>query len=306
MSDGHVMPIYVAILGTDAILAIRPVDPLQMTRACHAAGFDLVVPVSWGEELIASHLVERMAEAGATALVASSCPFVSEQLRPTPPRTPVISTASPPVVCARYVRAVFRPRPVHVTYVGACPGAFHPEIDDRYLPDVLVARLLEAGIDPSTQPRHLEAQLPVERARYASVQGGMPEGDWLRARTGARLIEAAPITVDSVARLHAEDGLLMDLASACRCVCARDRAGAARLEPARASQPVVANVNVSVADDRGSSHTPPHAEPEPTTPAPAGVATDRRATFAENGLSAGEATPVPPVPHSLTIAREPW
>jgi hypothetical protein len=72
MSDGHVMPIYVAILGTDAILAIRPVDPLQLTRACHAAGFDLVVPVSWGEELIASHLVERMAEAGATALVASA------------------------------------------------------------------------------------------------------------------------------------------------------------------------------------------------------------------------------------------
>ena len=61
MSDGRVMPINVAILGTDAVLAFRPVEPLQLTRACHAVGFDFVAPVSWGEELIAFHLGDRIA-----------------------------------------------------------------------------------------------------------------------------------------------------------------------------------------------------------------------------------------------------
>ncbi len=294
MPDDHVKPISVALLGTDAFLAVRPVEPLQLTRACHAAGFDFVAPVSWGEELIASHLVDRMAAGSGIAAVASCCPLVSESLRTAQARTPVFRTVSPPVACARYVREVFRPRPVHLTYVGACPGAFTPEIDDRCLPDKLVARLLEAGIDPSRQPRHLEAQLPVERSRYASTPGGVPHVDWLLARTGARLIEAALVTIDVIAESHADGGVLMDLASACRCVCGRDRAGAARLEPARASAPVVASVHVSVADG------PSDQSPSPTEHSQA------RATFAENGLSAGDASSLSSIPPNLSTTREPW
>ena len=53
MTDGHDKAMYAAIIGTDFFLAARPVDPIQLSRACQAAGFALVVPVSLGEELIA-------------------------------------------------------------------------------------------------------------------------------------------------------------------------------------------------------------------------------------------------------------
>jgi len=53
--------------------------------------------------------------------------------------------------------------------------------------------------------------------------------------------------------------------------------------------------------------------PAPQQPAPAVAAPpenvnekDRRATFAENGLSAGDAETPPEVPSSLTMTREPW
>jgi hypothetical protein len=45
--------------------------------------------------------------------------------------------------------------------------------------------------------------------------------------------------------------------------------------------------------------------PEVATPAPVS-AQERRATFAENGLSAGEVVEAPPVPPLLTTTREPW
>ena len=87
MSEDHARPIYVAILGTDAVLAARPVDPVQLTRACQLAGFDLVVPVSWGEEVIADHLA---ALNGSGSVVAAICPLAREQLMATPVETPVV------------------------------------------------------------------------------------------------------------------------------------------------------------------------------------------------------------------------
>jgi hypothetical protein len=307
MSDEHVLPIKVAILGADALLAARPVDPIQLTRACLTAGFDFVAPVSWGEELIATHLAERVDSVGSAAVVASSCPFVSEQLRSAPVKPPVLKTVPPPVACARYLRAVLRPRPVHVTFIGACPGAVDLEVDTHLFPDVLFARLLEAGVEPSMQPRHLDGRMPVERARHASTPGGTPWGDWLEERSGTRLVEAAPITVDAVAQMYRHESILIDLTSACGCRCARDRVDAARLEPPRSSRPVVANDIVCVdADEPRSDQALSPLEGEPKASADEPTERDRRATFAENGLSAGEAPTLPPVPSSLMNTREPW
>ena len=141
MSEDHVRPIYVAILGTDAVLAARPVDPVQLTRACQLAGFDFVVPVSWGEELIAAHLAGRIAAAnGSGSVVAAVCPLAREQLAVTPVETSIVATVSPPIATARYIRAAFRSRPVHVTFVGGCPGARDPEIDVHCLPEALFTR----------------------------------------------------------------------------------------------------------------------------------------------------------------------
>lgn len=303
MSVDHARPIYVAILGTDALLAARPVDPVQLSRACQSAGFDLVVPVSWGEEIIATYVGERLASRLASTVVVSACPLVNRQVMTTPMGPPVLQTVSPPIASARYLRAALHPRQVHITYVGACPGAASPEIDVHCLPDTLFTRLVEAGIDTTRQPRHLDGQLPADRARYASSPGGLPEANWLMARAEMRLVQAAPVTADVVAQLHRDEALLIDLAAACRCVCARDRISAIRLEPPRSTKPVVGNVPVVVAIEQ---------EPVPKEPVPQ-PAVDvtpegdpRRARFAENGLSAGEADLIPPPAYVLSRAFEPW
>ena len=307
MPDGHDKAMYAAIIGTDSFLAARPVDPIQLSRACQAAGFALVVPVSLGEELIASHVARRVASANGSASVMSSCPLVGERLRATPVMATVINTVSPPVACARYLRAALRPRRVHVTYIGACPGAVAPEIDEQILPDVFLERFATSGIDLLAMPRHFDSQIPPERARYASTPGGAPAAEWLLAEAGVRMIEAAPFTVDAVARGNVDGGVLIDLASSCRCACARDRLGAARLEPPRASSPVVGEFVVMVTDEDVQRTEVVPAEPVPAeAPAPPAAEGEVRATFAENGLSVGESDLLTPLPHSLTTTREPW
>jgi hypothetical protein len=267
MSPDLARPIYVAILGTDTLLAARPVEPVQLTVACQRAGFDFVVPVSWGEEVIATYVGERLASRHVSTLVVSACPLVDQQVQSAPIQTPILQTVSPPIATARYLRSALHPREVHITYVGSCPGATHAEIDVHCLPDVLFTRLVEAGIDTSRQPRHLDGQLPAERARYASVPGGIPDCNWLLARADMRVVQAAPVTADVVSALHRDETLVIDLAQACRCVCARDRTAAARLEPSRSPSPVIANVRVTVtAAPEGSILEPVVSAPAPANP----------------------------------------
>ena len=301
MSEDRLLPLQVAMLGTDAMLAAGPVEPVQLWRACQNIGFDFVIPVSWGEELIATWVGSRVAERDPGATVIASCPLVNEQLRTKPVSTHVIRTLSPPVACARYLRAALQPRSVEVTYVGGCPGADAGEIDAHLSPEQLFARFVEAGVDAAMQPRHFDGQLPPERARYASLPGGAPAAEWLTLQD-IRLIEAAPITVDAVSRTIGDERILIDLASSCFCVCARDRTRASRLEPPRTFVPVVMNLGVAVAESSTAAVEPDkrHHNGVPTAPA--------RATFAENGLSAGEAAPLPePVTvDDLFSSREPW
>jgi hypothetical protein len=301
MPDQHALPMHVAVLGTDAIVAAGPIEPAQLWRACESIGFDFVVPVSWGEELIASWLSTRVSTGTGRAAVIATCPKVDERLQSANVSTHVLRTVSPPVACARYVRAAFHPRPVHVTYVGACPGAVSDEVDAHLLPAMLLARFVEAGVDAAMQPKHFDGRVPPERARYASLPGGAPAAEWLGMQ-GVQLIEAAPITVDTVTQGNGSEPLLIDLAASCFCTCARNRPAAARLEPARTFVPVVMNLGVSVGED---------AEPEPVPSPPAPTmrpAQTTRAKFAENGLSAGEATPMPVsgMTEEFSAALEPW
>lgn len=310
MSHDLDAPIRAAILGTDALLASRPADPVQVTHACQRLGFDLVVPVAWGEELIATFTAGRMGADGPGAVVISSCPFVDEELRDLPVRPFTIRTISPPVACARYLRAAFHPRAVHVTYVGACPGAASAEVDEQLLPDVLFARLVDQGIDLARQPRHFDGQLPPGRARHASLPGGAPEPAWLRQVADAMLVEAAPATALAVAMEHLQDHVVIDLGPACGCACARDRFGAAHLEPPRATSPVVLDLGVPMIEEQGAK-----VEREiPALPAieRGGVtrldhpARDARVTFAENGFSSVEAEAPARLTGELTEAVEPW
>lgn len=307
MSVANARPIYVAILGADALLASRPHDPVQLTRACQSAGFDLVVPVSWGEEVIATQIADRLManRVGGSAFIAAVCPLVDERLAETPTQTPLLRAVAPAIATARYLRAALQPRHVHVTYVGACPGAADPEIEVHCLPQTLLSRLVDAGLDIARQPRHLDGQLPVERARYASAAGGVPDGNWLMAHAEVRVIEAAPITADVVAQLYRGERLLIDVAVACRCVCARDRLALSRMDPPRSLQPVVPEAGVCVLTERmGESGltVDPTTTPRPAPDTPDGA---KREQFAESGLSGEPAVP-PPDPGSLSRAIEPW
>lgn len=302
-------PIRAVILGNDAVLAAQPAEPIQLVRACSRAGFDFVAPVSWGEELLSERIAEVLNARHPSAAVVANCPFVAESLRSTPTRTRAIASVSPPVVTARYLRAAFDGREVHVTYIGACPGATSPDIDERLLPDVFLAALVEIGIDVHLQPCHLEGQLPADRSRYASLPGGVPEARWLEGRTGVIGLDVTPPTVDAVAALHPRTPVLLDLSSACGCACARDRAASEQVDPPRSPAPVVLPLKVAMADHRLlPTHRLLDAEDIAARAPLAERMRELRATFLEHGLSEVDALrpPEPLTSHRLSAALEPW
>jgi hypothetical protein len=184
---------------------------------------------------------------------------------------------------------------IHLTFVGRCPGASVPEIDETLLPEVLLARLLDRGLVPEDQPYHYDGRLPPERARHASLPGGVPEPRWLAATAGATLREAAPATLSVVAANDAEQPAVIDLGVACGCVCARDRFSVARLEPARAEVPVVAGPRVELGAATVSGFL------APSLPAPPPAPVLRDAPGPEGAAWVEVATPPLPGP---TV--EPW
>jgi hypothetical protein len=296
-------PLTAAILGTDTLLAARPAAAVQLVRACLRLGFEFVAPVAWGEELVAIWLAERATQQAAGAAIAVSCPLVSEHVESLPHAPRALRAVPPPVASARYLRAAFTTRRVQVTYIGACPGALSAEIDHRMLPDILLARFIGAGIDLFGEPHHLDGLVPPMWSRYASRPGGTPDAGWLRSTAGTRIVEAADVTIAALAADARDHTVLIDLAESCQCVCARDRRLAALVEPPRVAEPMVASLAVSIDAERPATQpTPPLlAEPEPPT-----EEAERRAVFAENGLSAGDTDVQAPLTHALSFTLEPW
>jgi hypothetical protein len=302
-------PLHVVILGTDAVLAARPAEPIQLARACMRAGFDFVAPVSWGEELLASRIADVIEARRPAAVVVANCPFVAESMRAASARTRIIASVSPPVATSRYVRAAFPDRAVHVTYVGACPGATAPDIDKRMGPELFLAGLIDSGIDVTRQPCHLDGQLPADRSRHASVPGGIPDAVWLAERTEARTLEAAPTTVDAIAATDSPT-VVLDLGVACGCACAELRAAAMRLDPPRSPAPVVLPISLPLADHR---RLPAYRlvdlgkpfDPEQRRALLADRLRDQRATFVARGLSDVNVTPLEPLTGHSAAALEP-
>src|SRR5688572_30710611 len=99
----HTAPLRVAILGNDAVLEARPATPTQLAQACLRASFDLVVPASWGEELIAHQYAESLGPYDGPAPVLCHCPIVAEALGDHPERV-LLTLAAPPIATARYLR----------------------------------------------------------------------------------------------------------------------------------------------------------------------------------------------------------
>jgi hypothetical protein len=243
----------VAIVGTDAVLAAAPATPVQLAHACLRRGFSVAVPASWGDELVAAETVRQLATRPRGPAVMCVCPFARARLLGSGPDLApfLVSLVTPPVAVARYLRAAYGGHGVHITYIGACPGADDPSIDERLTPDAFIADLAEHGIALSEQPLVFDSIVPPDRRRWCSLPGGVPNADALSVEPDGRvLVEmgSEDVTTDLAQHILAREHLLFDLAPGLGCACSgaigivpadRARAAVAAVEPPRALSAVI-------------------------------------------------------------------
>lgn len=296
------------ILGTDVVLAATPATAVQLAHACLAAGYQAVIPATWGDELIAERTLQRLRQAS-SPLVQCSCPLVARRLAANGAELApmLLSFVAPPVATAGYLRAVYAPTPLHITFAGGCPAARHQSIDVWLSAQELMDALTDSGITIGSQPTEFDSVLPPDRRRFFSEPGGIP------TRSGLRHLPApvelhefgADFVADLAQRLLSSERSLLDIAPALGCACSgavgKVRPGAARanvkeLEPPRAFAPVVDHslplvlestlpIVVPPAVTRSAPELPPSEashSPPPFAPAP------------ELRLSPAPTSPLPP------------
>ena len=248
----------IVVLGADALLAALPATPVQLAHACVLAGYQSVIPASWGDELIAAASLRALSQHGHAPAIQCSCPHVAHRLLAvgTDLRPFLLSLVAPPVVLARYLRAAHGAGKLRITYVGRCPGAADESIDARLTPEELLAILTDRQIVLDEQPRVYDSVIPPDRRRYRSQPGGVPTPEMLFSATsgnphGARaLVElyGDDLPVELAQHLLAGKPVLIDCAPKLGCVCggatpdidaAEARSRVVALEPPRASTPIV-------------------------------------------------------------------
>ncbi|MDQ3949858.1 MAG: hypothetical protein M3282_05895, partial [Gemmatimonadota bacterium] len=174
-----------AILGADALLAARPATAVQLAHACLRLGYQAAVPASWGDELIAGgclrHIASRRSNGDTGPAIFCACPYVAHRLLAVGPDLEpfLASFVAPPVAVARYLRTLYAPTRVRLTYVGRCPGAADDAVDARLTPEELLAVLTERGVDLADQPRVFDSVIPPDRRRFLSQPGGLPTAEML-------------------------------------------------------------------------------------------------------------------------------
>src|SRR4051812_13467948 len=247
----------IVILGADALAAALPATPIQMAHACSSAGYQVVIPASWGDELIAAATIRALRDHAHLPAIQCSCPFVAHRLLAvgTDLRPFLVSLVAPPVVLARYLRAAHARTKLRITYVGRCPGAADEAIDARLTPEELLATFADHRIEVASQPEVFDSVLPPDRRRFRSLPGGLPTPDMLwsgdgNGTTPRALVElyGDEFPVELAQNLLAGKPILIDLATKLGCVCSgavagvdpkEARARVMALEPPRASSPVI-------------------------------------------------------------------
>jgi hypothetical protein len=249
------------ILGADAVLAAMPASPVQLAHACQALGFELAAPATWGDELIAENCLQQLAAFEHPTAVMCSCPLVTERLtRASTMLEPFMLTfTSPPVATARYLRAAYEGQTLHITYVGACPGAHDDSIDVQLRPSELLDAFVESDIVLGAQPRSFDALVPLDRRRFYSLPGGTPASDHVERCSHRTLVELSgdDVVLELTQHLIEQTPALLDLAVPLACACAgagehtlrgKPRAGLLKLEPPRARTKVLdSSLHVEVA-----------------------------------------------------------
>ena len=267
----------VAIVGNDALLAALPARPLQLAHAILACGFDLVVPVSWGEEALAEHALREVAQRPDGPAIFCACPSVRERLLLSGPELApfLVSCVAPPVATARYLRSLDAASPLRITFIGACDGARDAVIDARVLPADFLRHLAARGISLVRQPAIFDSVVPPDRRRHFSLPGGSPTPEALAVRDPRRQLVTlghGHLATELADVLLTGERVLLDLAPRLACSCcggpSRTGSGPRRddilaLEPPRSAFPVIDH-GVKVVLSAPATLTAPSA---PTAPA---------------------------------------
>lgn len=244
----------VLVVGTDTLIEALPARPIQLAHACGLLGYELVIPLSWGDELVAEAALRAVESRTGKPAVLCSCPVVRQRLfhQGGDLAPSVVSVASPPVAIARFLRQRLGARLASLSFVGRCPDARTSEFDFALDPPELLERLQLAGIELSMQPAVFVDQVPPDRRRFASMPGGCPTPELLWQRCNETVLaqlECHDFQVELAQHLLSPHAVLVDPAPAAGCSCSgvthvtagrSARIAAASLEPPRSASPIFA------------------------------------------------------------------
>ena len=243
----------ILVVGTDTLIEALPARPIQLAHACSPLGFDLAIPLSWGDELVAEATLRTVGARPDGPAVLCTCPLVRRRLlrSGTELAGSMISLVSPPVALARHLRATLGVRLTSLSFVGSCPSARPPEYDVAYTPDEFFGILRARGIQLEDQPDVFVDRIPPDRQRFNSLPGGCPTVEALWLRGGGRSLielEREDLPVELAQHLVASRSVLVDAAPAVGCSCSgvtsstnghSARIAASSLEPPRAHSPII-------------------------------------------------------------------
>lgn len=270
------------VLGVDAILEALPATPVQLAHACTQAGFRTVVPVSWGDELIATQALRELRLREQEPAVFCACPHVVTRLLGAGGDLApfLMNLAPPPVATARYLREIAGDAPIRITFVGACPSGADESIDARFSPAEFLQTLAERGIVLSDQPTFFDSVLPPDRRRYRSLPGGLPTPESLWSEAGNRAlieVEEEGLPGRLAQHLMSRECALIDCAVALGCSCSgvvpslprrSARAAAAAHDPPRSASPILdESTRVVLSTPLPGRQPSPHPDAPQSTPA---------------------------------------
>jgi hypothetical protein len=216
-------------------------------------GFDLVIPLSWGDELVAEAALRALEARGPSPALLCSCPLVRQRLLQSGAdlANVMVSLVSPSVAVARHLRASIGAQLGSLSFVGRCPDALPPEYDATYEPAEFFSLLKNRGIELEKQSEYFMDRLPADRRRFVSLPGGCPSAESLWQRCNERTlveVEGEDFPIEIAQHLMSPQSVLVDSAAALRCHCSgvtqstagfSARIAVTSLEPPRSSTPIV-------------------------------------------------------------------
>jgi hypothetical protein len=235
-------------------MEVLPARPIQLAHACGALGFDLVIPLSWGDELVAEAALRALETRPPAPAVLCSCPLVRQRLLQAGGdlATALVAVAASPVAVARHLRSTLGKRLGSLSFVGKCPGAASPDYDVSYEPAELLGMFRDRGIHIQHQPDVFLDRVPPDRRRFVSLPGGCPtpEALWQRCDRALVEIESQDLALEVAQHLMSPQSTLVDVATSVGCFCSgvttsdtdiAVRVAVASIEPPRSSTPVIAD-----------------------------------------------------------------